>query len=99
MYMTSVDADTLRESAIDALDQVQRAAAPSINEGKRRAAVLLDESGELLGTISTRVSETAADLAERLIAYTKKNPFTAVLLAVGAGALLISAAKSIQARR
>jgi ElaB/YqjD/DUF883 family membrane-anchored ribosome-binding protein len=68
-------------------------------EGKRQAGVLLDESGKLIDTISTRVSETAADLAERLIAYTKKNPFTALLLAVGAGALLISAAKSIQARR
>jgi hypothetical protein len=34
-----------------------------------------------------------------MIAFTKKNPFTALLLAVGAGALMISAAKSMRPRR
>jgi ElaB/YqjD/DUF883 family membrane-anchored ribosome-binding protein len=99
MYISFANADTLHDSSSNALDQLQRAADPVIKEGKRQAGVLLDESGELLDTISTRVSESAADLAERLIAYTKNNPFTALLLAVGAGALLISAAKSIQAWR
>src|ERR1700683_3359926 len=99
MYMTSATGDALHDSATDALDQLQRAADPVVRAGKRQAGVLLDESGELLDAISTRVSESAADVAERLIAYTKKTPFTALLLAVGAGALLISAGKSMQARR
>jgi hypothetical protein len=94
--MTSVNADTLRDSASDAIDKVQRAADPAIKEGKRQAGVLLDESGELIDTISSRAGDIAADLGERLVAYTKKNPFTALLLAVGAGALLISAVKAMQ---
>jgi hypothetical protein len=98
MHMTSANADALHESASDALDQLQRAADPVIKEGKRQAGVLLDESGELLDTVSTRAGEIAADLGERLIAYTKKNPFTSLLLAVAAGALIVSAAKSIQSR-
>jgi hypothetical protein len=99
MFMTSANADTLRDSASDALDQLQRAAAPAIKEGKRQARVLLDQSGELIDTVGTRAGETATDLGKSLIAYTKKNPLIALLLAVGAGALLVSAAKSMPSRR
>ena len=97
--MTSVNADTLRDSASSALDQLQRAAAPAIKDGKRQAGALLDQSSELVDSLSSRASETAADLGRSLIAYTKKNPLTALLMAVGAGALLLSAAKSMQSRR
>jgi uncharacterized BrkB/YihY/UPF0761 family membrane protein len=97
--MTSVNAERLRDSGSDTLDQLQRAAAPAIKVGKRRAGVLLDQAGELIDTVGTRTSESAADLAKGIIDFTKKNPFTALLLAVGAGALLVSAAKSMQAQR
>jgi len=97
--MTSVNADTLRDSASDALDQFQRAAEPAIKEGKRQAGVLLDEGGELVERVTSRASETAANFGSSLIAYTTKNPLTALLFALGAGALLVSAAKSMQSRR
>ena len=97
--MNSANVNTLRDSASDALDQVQRAAGPAIKEGKRQAGALLDQSGELIDTVSTRASEIAVDLGKGMIAFTKKNPFTALLLAVGAGALMISAAKSMRPRR
>jgi len=97
--MTSANADTLRDSASDALDQVQRAATPAIREGSRQAGVLLDQSGELLEKVSTRAGETAASLGKSVIAYTKKNPVTALVLAVGAGALLISAVTAMRSRR
>ena len=97
--MNSAHVNTLRDSASDALDQVQRAAGPAIKEGKRQAGALLDQSGELIDTVSTRASEIAVDLGKGMIAFTKKNPFTALLLAVGAGALMVSAAKSMRPRR
>ena len=97
--MTSANADTLRDSASEALDQLQHAAAPAIKEGKRKMGVLLDRGGDLIHAASTRASETGADLGKSLIAYTKKNPLPALLLAVGAGALLVSAAKFLQSRR
>jgi hypothetical protein len=97
--MTSVNTDTLRDTASDALDKVQYKAAPLIKEGKRQASVLIDQSGELLDTVSSRASDVAADLGNSVVAYTKKNPLTALLLAVGAGALLLSAAKSMSSRR
>jgi hypothetical protein len=97
--MTSASANTLRDSASDALDQVQRAAEPAIKEGKRQARVALDQSGELIDTVSSQASKAAADLGKNLVAYPKKNPLIALLLAVGAGALLINAAKSTQSRR
>lgn len=97
--MTSASTDTFRDSAADALDQLQRAAVPAIKEGKRQARVLLDQSGELMDTASVRAGEAATNLGKSLIAYTKKNPLIALLLAVGAGALLVSAGKSIPSRR
>jgi hypothetical protein len=69
-----------------------------MKEGKRQAAHLLDQSSALIERVSSRASETA-DLGKSLIAYTKNNPLTAPLLAVGAGALLVSAAKSMRSRR
>jgi hypothetical protein len=104
--MTSVNADTLRDSASEALARLQgaaapaiKAAAPAIKEGKRQAGVLLDQGGELIDSASACASETAADLGRSLTAYTRKNPLTSLLLAVGAGALLVGAAKAIQLRR
>jgi hypothetical protein len=97
--MTSVNAQTLRDSAVDAIDQVQRAAAPAIKEGKRQAGVLLDQSGALIDTVGNRVSETIEDLGESIIAFTKKNPLIALLVAAGAGVLLITAVKSVNSRR
>ena len=95
--MTSVRGNT--DSATDSLDQLKHAAAPAIKEGRRRARVLLDKGGDLIDSISTRASETTADLGKGLLGYAKKNPLTALLLAVGAGALLVSATKSIHSRR
>jgi hypothetical protein len=97
--MTSVNADTLRDSASDALARLQGAAAPAIKQSKRQAGVLLDQGGELIDAVGTRASETAAELGKSLAAYTRKNPLTSLLLAVGAGALLVGAAKAIQSRR
>jgi hypothetical protein len=53
----------------------------------------------LLGTVSAGTSEAVAHLANSLVAFTKKKPLVALLLAVGAGALLVSAAKSAPSRR
>jgi hypothetical protein len=104
--MTSVNADTLRDSASGALDKLRRAAAPALKaaapalkEGKRQAGALLDQGGEVIDTVSTRASKTTANLGKGLITYTRKNPLTALLLAVGAGALLVGAAKAMHSRR
>jgi ElaB/YqjD/DUF883 family membrane-anchored ribosome-binding protein len=95
----TANVDTVRDSASDALDQLQRAAAPAVKEGRRQAAALLDRSRDLSDTVSARAGETAAQFGKSLIAYTKQNPITALMLAVGAGALLVSAAKLMQSRR
>jgi hypothetical protein len=96
--MTSANVATLRDSASNALNQLQRAAAPAIKKGKRQAGALLDQSGELVGTVRAQANESAAALGKSVIAYTKKKPLIALLLAVGTGALLVSAAKSMQSR-
>jgi hypothetical protein len=84
-----VDATVDRIS--DRMDQVNRT--------KRQAGVLLGQSGEILNDVSDRAIETATALSKSLVSYTKKNPITALLLVIGAGALLVNAAKSIHSQR
>ena len=97
--MISASKDTLRDTAAAALDEAGRAAVPAIKEAKRRARTAMDQSEALIDTVATRARDTATDIGEGLLAYTKKHPLTALLLALGAGALLISAANSVRSRR
>ena len=92
--MSTINADTARDAASEGLDQLQRAAAPALKRTTRQAGMLLEQSGELIDSVGTDLSEKASQLGDSLISYTKKNPLIALLLAVGAGALLISVAKS-----
>jgi hypothetical protein len=97
--MTSASTDTVRNSASEAIDQLQRAATPALKEAKRQAGVLVDEGGEVIDLARARASETVADLGNSVIAFTKKNPLAALVIAAGAGALLISASKIVSSRR
>jgi hypothetical protein len=91
--------DATVDGISDRMDQVRRSAAPAVERAKRQAGVLLEQSSEILSDVSDRAIETATDISKSLVSYTKKNPITALLLALGAGALLVSAVKSIRSRR
>jgi hypothetical protein len=92
-------ADAAVDGISDRMDQVRRSSAPVVRRARRQAGVLLEQGGEMLSDVSNRAIETAADISKSLVSYTKKNPITALLLALGAGALLVSAAKSIRSQR
>jgi ElaB/YqjD/DUF883 family membrane-anchored ribosome-binding protein len=96
--MTSAHVDALHDTATDAIDQVKRAAATAIEQGKRQVGTLVDQGGDLLDSVNDGAAEAAAQVGKRLVSYTKENPLTALLLAAGVGALLISAVRSIQSR-
>src|SRR6202162_1831275 len=83
--------DATVDGISDRMDQVRRGTAPVVKRAKRRPGVLLGQSGEILSDLSDRAIETATDLSKSLVSYTKKNPITALLLELGAGALLVSA--------
>ena len=85
--------------SIDAVSNLKRTTESAVDEGKRTAGVLLDHSGELIDSVSEQGRSTAADLGNRVIEFTKKNPVIALLLAVGTGALLVGAAKASPFRR
>jgi ElaB/YqjD/DUF883 family membrane-anchored ribosome-binding protein len=91
--------DATVDGISDRMDQVRRSTAPVVKRAKRQAGALLEQSGEILSDVSDRAIETATDISKSLVSYTKKNPITALLLALGAGALLVSAAKSIRSHR
>jgi hypothetical protein len=88
-------AKELRNSATDAVDQVQRAASTAIKEGKRQAGRLFDQGGELIDEMSTQ----ARKARKSVVAYTRAKPLIALLIAAAAGAIVMSAAKSVQSRQ
>jgi hypothetical protein len=92
-------ADATVDRLVDGMDYVRRSTAPVVKRVKRQAGVLLEQSGEMLSEASDRAIDTATDISKSLVSYTKKNPITALLLVLGAGALLVSAAKSIRSQR
>jgi DNA-binding MurR/RpiR family transcriptional regulator len=97
--MISATKDTLRDTATAVQDEAGHTAAQAIKDAKRQARTLMDQSGALIDTVATRARDTATDIGDGLLAYTKKHPLTALLLALGAGALLIGAANSVRSRR
>jgi hypothetical protein len=97
--VTSANLETIRDTAVDAMGEVRRAAAPAVKKTKRKAGALIAESGALLDAAASRTRDTASDIGEGLIAYTKKHPITALLLALGAGALLVGAANAVRSPR
>jgi hypothetical protein len=90
----STNVHALKSSTSDVFDQVGK----SLKKGKRQASVLIDQGGELIDTVSTRATDIASDLSRSVVRYTKKNPRTALLLALGAGVLLLSAMRAVQPR-
>lgn len=90
----STNVHALKNSASDVLDEMGK----SLKRGKRQAGVLIDQGGELIDTISSRATDMASDLSRSVVHYTKKNPRTALLLALGAGVLLLSAVRAVQPR-
>ncbi|MDP9082571.1 MAG: hypothetical protein M3N50_02225 [Pseudomonadota bacterium] len=92
-------AENLADSASDTFEDLKRAARPAMEAGTRQAGALLDQGGELIDTIRSHAGDTVTTLQKRIVAYTKDHPLTALLLAVGVGAALLSAAKSMHSRR
>jgi hypothetical protein len=90
----STNVHALKSSTSDVFDQVGK----SLKRGKRQANVLIDQGGELIDTVSTRATDMASDLSRSLVRYTKKNPRTALLLALGAGVLLLGVVRAVQPR-
>ena len=97
--MTNSRIPTLLDLASIALDHFQQVAEPVAGEATRRKGLLLDQSGEVIDTAGARAAEILAELGKGLISYAKKNPLAAVLFAVGAGVLLVSAANSASKRQ
>jgi hypothetical protein len=73
----------------------------ALNRGdhNERRTSMISTPKDTLRDIATTALDQATDIGDELLAYTKKHPLTAMLLALGAGALLISAAKSVHSRR
>jgi hypothetical protein len=90
----STNVHALKSSSSDVFDQVGK----SLKKGRRQANVLIDQGGEFIDTVSTRATDIASDLSRSVVRYTKKNPRTALLLALGAGVLLLSAVRAVQPR-
>ena len=72
----------------DALDSVRDNASPLIGKASKRAQAMANQ-----------LRDGVSDLTDGAVAYTKKNPLTAVLIAAASGALVFGLVKALTTPR
>jgi ElaB/YqjD/DUF883 family membrane-anchored ribosome-binding protein len=84
---TSEKADELRD------------AAPMIRKAAGQAQAIGKQGIDTITDAASRVSKAASNASDSIVAYTKKNPATALAIAAASGALLYALIKALTPRR
>lgn len=90
---------TLADKAVDAADEFRTGAAPLLKKATGEAQALGKQGIDAIGDLSQQMRDTAADVSGSIIAYTKKQPATALAIAAAAGALLFALVKMLTPSR
>jgi ElaB/YqjD/DUF883 family membrane-anchored ribosome-binding protein len=79
--------------------EVHDNAVPVIRNAARRAQSATQQSLDAFGDIAGQARDMAADAADSIVSYTKRNPLQALALAAASGALLYVAMKAFRSYR
>jgi ElaB/YqjD/DUF883 family membrane-anchored ribosome-binding protein len=97
---------TAQESARDAgnalsakVADVRDEAAPMIRKAVGRAQSKAQQSFDAISDVADQARSMAADTADAIVSYTKRNPVQALAIAVASGALLYGAIKALRSFR
>ena len=86
------DAKSLAEEAGDHLSSTMKTLSsnvgPSIDKVTGKAQAVAKQGREMTDAAIQQVRDTAADMSDSLLKYTKRNPGKALLMAAASGALL-----------
>jgi ElaB/YqjD/DUF883 family membrane-anchored ribosome-binding protein len=74
-------------------------AAPALKKAVGRAQSMSRQSIDAISDMASQARDAASNAADSLVAYTRKNPVTALAIAVASGALLYAAVKAFTPSR
>jgi ElaB/YqjD/DUF883 family membrane-anchored ribosome-binding protein len=95
-----------QESAKDAGDSlsgqvsdVHDKAVPMIRTASGRAQSTVQQSLDAINDIAGQARDAAANAADSIVSYTKKNPMTALAIAAASGVVLYAAIRALRSSR
>jgi ElaB/YqjD/DUF883 family membrane-anchored ribosome-binding protein len=91
--------DSLIHAAANTVADAAGSIAPTVKSATQQIGVLADQSGDFLESAKDRLREQGGDILRQVVAYTRQHPLAALAIAIGAGALLASAAHASASRR
>ena len=89
----------LADKAADKANQVLNDAAPVLKSTASQARALGRQGVDAVSDVVGQARDAAADATDSIIAYTKKNPATALAIAAATGVVIYAAIKVLTSRR
>jgi ElaB/YqjD/DUF883 family membrane-anchored ribosome-binding protein len=95
----SKQSHALADKATDTAHQVLSDAAPMIKRTANQARAIGQQGIDAVTDMVGQARDAASDASDSIVAYTRKNPATALAIAAAAGAVLYAAIKVMTSRR
>ncbi len=87
------------QTMADKVDDLRSEAVPALNKAMSRAQAVGRHSIDAIGDLASQARDAAANASDSVVAYTRKNPVTALAIAAASGALLYAAIKALTPSR
>ena len=87
------------QKAIDKVDDLLAGATPALTKTVSRAQSIGRQSIDAISEMASQAQNVASNASDSIVAYTKKNPVTALAIAAASGALLYAAIKALTPSR
>ncbi len=83
----------------DTVDDLRAEATPALTKAISRAQSMGRQSIDAIGEMASQARDAASNASDSVVAYTKKNPVTALAIAAASGALLYAVIKALTPSR
>jgi ElaB/YqjD/DUF883 family membrane-anchored ribosome-binding protein len=81
------------------VDELGGDTAPALNKAVSRAQSMGRHSIDAVSEMASQARDVASNASDSIVAYTKKNPVTALAIAAASGALLYAVVKALSPSR
>jgi ElaB/YqjD/DUF883 family membrane-anchored ribosome-binding protein len=87
------------QKVIDKVDDLKGDATPALAKAVNRAQSIGRQSLDTISDMASQAQDAASNASDSIVAYTKKNPLTALTIAAASGALLYAVIKALTPSR
>ena len=87
------------QTIADKVDDLRGDAAPALKKAVSRAQSMSRQGIDTISDMASQARDAASNASDSLVTYTRKNPVTALAIAVASGALLYAAVKAFTSSR